>query len=320
MVGSNDHEEPGWFLVTSIGRTATYWLSWSLNQHPDILCSHGAHIPPKMVTLGDSGSVETGLNRSGNPIRSFYDIPKDAVSEADQQDLRRSQDRFHGMPLGEVLDAHRDLGDFKLIGNVHGYTLKNAIERMLSGQAERTVSIVNLIRNPIGQILSFSGRHLFDSERDAAYMAARINIVHQRSDFAAALGDKYGIDLTDRATLIFLSAVIEVAALQRDILITNALHVPYELLTQSPDVFRKLIGLISGGRTIETDDSYVESVFASGPMNYSSKTETRVAEAFAALEPWQQAAMNELLTQDVIERYRTMGYELGFFTSQAGGT
>ena len=271
-----------------------------------------------MVTMNAEGRAEIGLKHGGEPIRSFYDIPEAEVFGADQDEMRHGQERFHAMTMVEDLEGHREFGEFQLIGNVHGYTLGDAIYRVQAGQAGRTVAIVNLVRNPIGQILSFNRRHLFDARRDDTYMAARIKLVERRLDLASSVRDTYGIDLSDQETLIFLSTAIDVAALQRDVLIDKAVHVPYELITNTPEAFERFLGLLFGNADIEIPKAYVEDVFSQGPMNYSSKAEAPIGDAFASLEDWQQSVIVELVGEDVIARFTGLGYDLGFFEAALG--
>ncbi|NKB59308.1 MAG: hypothetical protein GKS00_23545 [Alphaproteobacteria bacterium] len=308
--------EPCWFLVTSIGRTATYWLAWSLNRHPDILCSHGDHFPPDIVSLGEDGQAELELSSVGNPIRSFYDIPDFQTLGMDQKKMRRGQTIFQQKTIDDVLDAHRMFGDYAAIGNVHGYSMGNFANRYNAGQAKRKIGTANLIRNPVGQILSFYRRHSFDAERSDEYKLSRFKIVERNIEFAVAIRERFDIDIEDHDTMIFLSTVIDVTVMQKDILIKDVLHMPYEELTRSQDAFSILLRLITGDADIAIEQSYLDDVFAQGPMNYSSGQEPAVKEAFDALAHWKKFVIAKLLSEDVVHRYSEYGYQLNFLSDR----
>lgn len=306
--------ETRWFLVTSIGRTATYWLAWSLNRHPDILCSHGDHFPPNIFSLGEDGRAELEFSNVGNPIRSFYDIPDIQTLGIDQKKMSHGQTVFQEKTIGDFLDAHRMFGDFVAIGNVHGYTMGNFINRYKAGQAKRNINAVNLIRNPVGQILSFSRRHAFDAGRSDEYKSSRYKIVEKNIEIAVAVQERFDIDIENNDTLIFLSTVIDVTASQKDILIKNVLHLPYEEVTRSQKAFSALLHLITGNTDIAIEQSYLDDVFAQGPMNYSSGHEPAVQEAFDALADWKKFVIAKLLSEDVVRRYSEYGYLLNFLS------
>ncbi len=208
-------------------------------------------------------------------------------------------------------------GDFAAIGNVHGYTMGNFLNRFKSGQAKRSIRAVNLIRNPVGQILSFYRRHTFDAERSAEYKTSRFKIVEQNIETAVALQDRFDVDLKNHDTLIFLSTVIDVTQLQKDILIKNVLHMPYEEVTRSQKAFSTLFRLITGDTDVALERSYLEGVFAQGPMNYSSGREPAVKDAFDALADWKKFVITKLLSEDVVRRYSEYGYQLNFLFDHA---
>ncbi len=317
MLEHSDAKEPSWFLVTSIGRTATYWLAWSLNRHPDILCSHGDHFPPNIVTFDENGRTGGDLSEIGKPIRSFYDLSDRQTQGMDQNETRRGQKLFQEKTVSEILDAQCEFGECSVIGNVHGYTMDKFIERHRAGELNRSVKVVNLIRNPVGQILSFYRRHKFDAEQSEAYKTSRIKFVEQNIEIAVAARDMFDIDLENHDTLIFLSTAIDVAHMQKDILIENVAHLPYEELTRSQRAFETLLRLITGDADIAIEQSYLDDVFSQGPMNYSSKQETPVSEAFDALEDWRKFVITELISEDVARRYGACGYDMNFILDRA---
>ena len=312
---------PRYFLITSIGRTATYWLAWSLNRHPDILCSHGGNFPPSLVTYDKDGRAESELNRIGDPIRSIYDIPHACASGSDVSGTgARSQSAFHEKTIGEFLDAHRAFGEYAAIGNVHGYSLGNFLNRFRAGEVNRNIAVVNLIRHPVDQILSFYRRHKFDAERSDSYKSSRFKIVERYVEIAAAVQQVFGIDLQDHDTLIFLSSVFDVAGMQNDILVENVLHLRYETLTVSRPAFEALLKLLIGDADIALSESYLETVYAQGPMNYSSARKQAAEDAFDALADWQKFAISVSIDQEAARRYLAHGYDLAFLLDYSAKT
>ena len=301
---------PGWFLVTSPGRTATYWLAWSLSQHPDIVCSHGNHFPPDIVTFDKDGRAELDPAHPAEPIRSIYDIPDMGALGVGPEGLSARQDNFNSKTVSEYLDAHRMFGDSAVIGNVHGYTLGNLRRRLAAETPDRTISVINLIRHPVDQILSFVSRHQFDAARSDDYKQARLNLAGRHEEVTGEVGALFHVDFDDFENMNFLTTALQVSNMQQDILIEDVEHIPFEELTRSPAIFRKVLARITGGADFRVGPTYIEQVFEQGPMNYSVTEKQPVEDVFAALQDWQKFLIRNVMTEEVTIRYSEYGYDM----------
>ena len=86
------------FLVTSYGRTATFWIARNLDLHSDITCNHGPSIAPE--------SFEYHHNK---------------VDDMANLVIHRQKDEFYKSPASEVFRVLRNVKDTPYCGNVHGY-------------------------------------------------------------------------------------------------------------------------------------------------------------------------------------------------------
>ncbi len=288
-------EEPVWFFITSIGRAASYWLAWSLSQHPDIVCSHGDHYIPRYIDV--------------SRYQSFYDIPETETGDTEGSEGKRISDIL----LSDYLDLHQQYGEAKVYGNVHGCILSTLIQRIQSEKLQRKIVVANLIRNPVDQIISFDKRHRFDASRSNDYLAMRMSRLQGHTDIVAKVQSKFDIDFENHNNLLFMSAVAETAILQKDILNDRFIHVPSELITGSRQAFSSFFSIFQKYSDLTIEESYLDRVFAGGRMNYSTKESVPSAQAFEALQEWQQYAIRICLSDDVVDRYVELGYDLSYF-------
>ncbi|MDP6934053.1 MAG: hypothetical protein QGG40_14105, partial [Myxococcota bacterium] len=119
---------PRRFIVTSPGYTATKWLAWALDQHPEIHCTHSAGVEP---TDGDYSLAELNLLveekfrvRDSTPLETF------------------------------LARIERDALTAPCIGNVHRYNLTSLRRNQRRFPLEGDVHVVNLVRHPVTWVAS----------------------------------------------------------------------------------------------------------------------------------------------------------------------
>jgi|GEM_PF-3485391 len=108
----------------------------------------------------------------------------------------------------------------------------------------------------------------------------------------------------------FLTTALQVSNMQQDILIEDVEHIPFEELTRSPAIFRKVLARITGGADFRVGPTYIEQVFEEGPMNYSVTEKQPVEDVFAALQDWQKFLIRNVMTEEVTSRYSEYGYDM----------
>lgn len=278
-----------YFLVTSYGRTATYWIAKNLNQHPDIVCSHGPSLPPVLP------------HNKKQPLDSYV------------LEMHKNLDVFLKTPVKEVLSGIRDLGRGKVYGNVHGYSA-NSVDIMFENNsiAQSDLSVVNIIRHPITRIESFKNRFHYELTYNTYFKSQADGYIQDMVDrkLLDFLATKYNMDFS-LDTMLFLYSLCLVAFNDKLDLESNIISIPMERLTKDPEVFCWMFNILTYPE-VKIDSKYLANVYSTERSNVLTKEQTSV-ETYSSWDGWMQAAFKFVMKKyDFSRMYNRLQYDLSF--------
>jgi hypothetical protein len=274
------------FIVTSEGRTASYWYAAALNSHPDVICGHSKQSPPIPSYL-EQEPLTTEL-------------------------LKRVYGDLSRLPVG--IDDYYDLveraGAARVYGTVHAFSLREA--HQTTSPTKRSYVLAHLTRHPIIRIASSHNlqrktfrmsepvlehvRRGFDSSLDFMRKAGAQDVVKGIIDSRRLQGEARVDDW-----LAFASACLDVSAEASHL--SRAKYVfPCERITSDPNYFAWAFGILTGG-SLEADAGYIAHVFSMTRLNVSDRPQpSNALEIYAGWLPWQK----ELLS--LINRWTNLAY------------
>ena len=234
-----------YFLVTSYGRTATYWLADSLNKHPDIVCSHGLL-----------------------PITSYGErLPQDVTRyhHENESSLARKS-------IDDLFDELEEVELAKVYGNVHGYVAYGLFSKLATYKPKRAISIINLTRHPITRIESLANEWCYECTFSSTMRQRQEQMRQQNKvafDFAQSNFPHIDFSVTENS--IFLSALLTVIRNDvQELRIDDLLHVPMERMTKDVEYFCWMLQYLTQ-KGINIESSYLYDVISSGRKNQHSK-------------------------------------------------
>src|SRR3989338_927550 len=276
------------FLITSYGRTATFWIAKKLNEHPDIVCSHGPIYPPVLPGKEDSPSDNLAL------------------------EMHRNLDTFLKTPIEKVLEGVRQLGRAKIYGNVHAYSANSVKIMINSNMIQSKLNVVNLIRHPVTRIESFKNRFHYELMHNM-YFRNKVN------DYARDVVDKELMNyLKDRCKInfsandtLFLYALCLVPFNDALDLKTDIVSIPMERLTKEPEVFCWMFNIISHG-SLRMDSNYLAEIYFQGRLNVLSEEKSAIATYFS-WQDWMRDAFHFVAQKyNFPAMYNKLHYDFSF--------
>lgn len=257
----------GCTLIYSAGRTATQWLTSALNLHPEVFFSHGLDLNPAK-RRSTAEYIAASQHR--------------ADSKADF-DFSRVDDYF---------DRLERLGDYKILGNVHG--LKLAPDQRYA----RTYRTCALVRHPILRVQSFVNKWSASRWTDVS-SPAFVN------DHSRAISAQYSVQ-DDPAAIPFIHAIDVTTKFDRAY---SEMNIPIFQMERFSDsnFFLHIFDYVTFGK-VHPDLSYIESVKSLPPVDPLAK-HTIALQQFQAWQPWQRDYfLSAVARDDMTETYRALGY------------
>ena len=292
------------FIVTSHGWSASNWLAFALNKHPEILCTHSAR---NIVASAREMNSNENLRRHLKTLHQGY------VSRQNE-----SLDNIYATIEGN--------GSARLYGSVHVVRLRDLpIIYEKFGPSKRFFNIINLIRHPISLVWSGYGQfqELFRYDLNELHWTSG-KVLKYGKEFIYQLADKYEINVGELENLAFLGASAVLSSLRLDFDAEKRLkdipnvafhgHIKMEEVTKQPKQLKQIISLLSEGE-LSTQFEYIEDVYRSGIVNqHKSDPNKRDAEKrYAQFSAWQKEAFVHFLNCfDLRKEYEKIGYDLGF--------
>ena len=274
-----------YFLVTTYGRTASYWLASFLNKHPDIICSHG----------------------------SLTDIPSPYDTELINERSIRAHNlhgNFIAKTIDQFLDGLEKTGQAKAYGDVHGYSLVALIKKSNLEKTRHKIVVSNLTRHPITRIESLKNQWSYKITISpmlrkilSEYAPMKVNMIQSRFKH---------IDFTVPENWLFVVALLKTIISDSKELPIDFNHITMERLTCDPELLFHLINKITQG-AVSISSSFIEEMINSDRYNKRSNSKRFSLSVFDSWEEWKRTAFRLVLDEyNLRELYSSFGYDLSF--------
>lgn len=274
-----------YFIVTTYGRTASYWLASLLNKHPDIICSHGSLMD--ICSPYDIQPLKERTIKAHNRAGSF---------------VARTIDQF--------LDELENTGQAKAYGDVHGYDLVSVIEKSNLEKTRHKIVVSNLTRHPITRIESLKNEWLYEITFSpilrrilSEYDPTKVNMIQSRFKH---------IDFTVPDNWVFVVALLKTITSDLRELPIDFNHITMERLTGDPELLLHFINKITQG-AVSISSSFIEDMINSDRYNKRSNSKRFSLSVFDSWEEWKRTVFKLVLDKyKVWELYSSFGYDLSF--------
>lgn len=283
-------DNPQLFLVTSYGRSATYWLASALSLHPEIVCSHGPVVEAVVAYEKQSELADRAIRAQSTAGAEFY-----------------------GRTLRELRAALATLADRPYVGNIHAFTAFNLENKRQAEDDAPLFRTVNLIRHPLARIQSF-WRHWQNEHKIKTPVAKLIQTEFMRrpryQEVAAELRRSHDVALRSFNDRAFFHAVMQMSTDLGDIDL-DVPQIVMERLVADIDFFAYVLALLTDER-INISLEYLRNVQALGRQNASQTAGHSVIEIFDAWSPWQRDLYRIFLRDHPLlsQAYTELGYNL----------
>lgn len=293
MKDNPTYSEKKFFLITSHGRTATYWLASCLNLHPDIACTHGPVLPP---------------------VFEFPDPPSDALTKYAHENL----DSFYSKSVDGFFDELEKSVEAKLYGNVHAYTADQLYSLMNINETRRNPRIMNLVRHPVLRIESLKRRMIYESAfSDSVRNMLRAGFdSYVTQDVVQNITSETEVDFDNPETRAFIYSACFVMTHDLRDFQWPVVHVPMERLTRDIDYFIWFLGSIGQDHVPVTMD-FANKVFQQKRKN-GLADEMSSLDRYESWEEWKKTVFGIVVEKfDGVTMYDPMGYDLSFVSRKS---
>jgi len=300
-VPSRPNGEISYFFVTSHGLSATTWLAYSLNLHPAIFCSHGRSHP------------EQGLERE--------EYLRDKAYRLQRIEFERRQ--MLAMTLGEYLEVQRQTaGMCCIVGNVHGYVLKELKRKLANDTVDANIRIANLVRNPVAYAESYV----------ALVCRRRIDYPEKYQEHLDRAKENIGLandlripnyNLNDPRRFAFLEACWSISGIAEDLSYKDVPHFRMEDIVSDTEYFMEAVNYLTNGKCVY-DQALLEKVFSKKKMNSHREIARRLnisgglsrsedpEEIYIEWPDWKKEVFLVYCRGRNKERFESAGYDLSF--------
>jgi len=262
------------FLVTSQGRTASYWFAAALNEHEFITCGHSKQNPPIPEYFGNASGVSMD----------------DAMIE---------MDALSNDPVEYTRYLHK-FGTTPVFGSVHAFGVEAADVLRDSG-----LNVAHLTRHPILRTSSLSDRNVAEIKqsklvRERIYSSVTSNLTKFKELNA----------LCDQAPWAewapFVAACFDVAyeALQIE---KFDLVLQSERLTSDPDYFAWAVRKLAEVRVTQ---DYLETVFSMGQLNSSMDFRGSALDTFTRWPNWKKEVFKCFFIHYSLSNFEAFQYDI----------
>lgn len=276
-----------YFIVESLGRTATQWIASAFSAHGDCCVAHG---PTAYAYKGNKLSAEE-LKKENISIHegmnSFYD---DFDIDRYFQELKMSSP------------------ESKVFGNIHGFkAIKSADSKV------GCIKVASITRHPVNRIESLVARNLYEmgfNKKSAGALYESFNVESKGEIFNSILS-KYNVDFSlPENYLFFLNAIKLIQHDKSDYVIDNGVVFQFERLTSDIEYFIYFFNYVCNGDA--SFNNYLMSFFYDSEV-VDKRTIGSSYEKVSKWEPWKKHLLKEVVKRKNLDKfYSEMGYDLSF--------
>jgi len=273
-------------IVTSYGRTATYWLAHAFNQHERALCSHGPDLTPSKARTDEGHSDDTG------------------------DENLRTLGEFQKLSVDDYFDRMEAAGDFDLYVNVHGYTAASLANR-LGANPRRQYRCINVTRPPVHRAASYMDLYRKHIDRGGALKDLLAATFQSRAQLAEDVRLKLSVDVSDGEAYPAFLAITDILQDRYELTQSPVKSVPMERLTVDVEYFSLIWKQLAGG-AIDLPGEVHEAAFAGVKLNAMSAAR-RSEQVFAGWADWMRTLFIGLINdQKLLQAYAELGYDLSY--------
>jgi hypothetical protein len=274
------------FIITSYGRTATYWIAKVLTMHPDILCAHG-------------------------PTTDFYhDYKQQSLEAIDLQKIHKNIANFYKLSLSEYLNLLKKSGEAKFYGSCHAYSAGNFLNKIK--EYNKTLQFVNLIRHPITRIESHRNKWLREVQKSKEMrkrLEEQFYQISRKDSFVkrfknTKIRDKY-----------FICALNSVLSQDKWELAKDVWHVPMEKLTKDRETFIWIINHLTHGQIVLSNE-YLEQVFDSKKVNHTQIINSNSYMCYSSWDRWEKDYFKSKIGEYGYSQYSDYNYDFSFIDNR----
>jgi hypothetical protein len=284
---------PHYFLLATHGQTASMWIAAALNSHPDIFCTHAYHYPPSGAQFAETTDTELKKTHTGG------------------------NNRFWGLSVDDYLQELTDAaGGAPYVGNVHAFYLGRLLSMLSSSKHCDRLRIANIIRHPIGRMMSAFSHWQRLVTLDPAIKNYLITDTRTNCGYIMEYLKPLfpSLDLEDTDVMLFLLALRQMDVVSEDAgkaIAGGILQVTFEEVTTKPQAFAELFHGLTGARPTP---AYLDALFAREAINAHAKGKRlSPEEMFAGWQSWQQKAFSFIADKSKMrENYAPAGYDFNF--------
>ncbi|XKE45431.1 hypothetical protein LG302_19120 [Halomonas organivorans] len=285
------------FIITCHGWSASNWLSYVLNQHPDLVVSHSA------ANLIDE--------RFENDIRG-------RELEFKQGYLNRTE-----RSIADGYAKIRKSGSAKAYGSVHLYRLRDLPVQHQRFGIDKPYNIVNLVRNPVDLVWSGYGQFQEIFRTDINELHWSVGKLLEDIEFCYEMADKHDLRLGDLETLAFFCAARVLGSLRLDLdamkdiddieNLKNLGILRMEDVTTSRESLIELFDRLFLGK-ITCDRRYLDHVYGIGEINTHKTGKKKSGRTrYINMTPWQQEVLCFYMDKYNLKKpYAQYGYSLDY--------
>lgn len=251
-------------IICCHGWSGSNWLATALNLHEKIICTHSAR------NLLSDGVVQ---NLKATVIKR---------AQARSQRIDNS--------LASILEGIKSYGTADIYACVHTLRARDLTHYLLNPPENTSMTVSNLIRNPISVVNSGFGQL---SELVAFDIFTLNEVTSTAKQFAEAyyeICEKYQLSPCDLENLCFFDACSHLRYLQQDIPTASSMYnIQMERIVSEPEYFAECFTYITDGLSVNTD--YLNQVFKLGKINPHKKghTSSTAEQKWLSWTDWQQA-------------------------------
>ncbi len=292
------------FIITSHGWSASNWLAYALNQHPDILCTHSArNIPASQKNMNSDHSLRHNLTR---------------LQQGYVQRLTQAVD--------EKYTHIKSLGRARVYGSVHVLRLRDLPYLYKKfGSAHSQYVVMNLVRHPVALVWSGYGQFKSLFRYDLNELNWTLGkVLKDAHDFVNQLALNYDFFPGDLENLAFLGACAVLGSLKKDLdaeqVITSFPPYHYKGIVKMEDVtvfpseLKRVVQTVTSG-ALQADDDYLQTVYNLGVINEHKidPNKRNAGQRYAQFKTWQKEAFRYFFKKyNLRESYERYGYDFSF--------
>ncbi|MFH0862861.1 MAG: hypothetical protein V1875_07535 [Candidatus Altiarchaeota archaeon] len=272
------------FLVTSQGYTATKWMAWALNSHPQIYCSHwlGGKASDMPLTIAD--------------LRTLYPNQEPMEGEAGVEGFLRGL-KAQSAAAGKLFG-----------GNVGGYVVRELDSYRMRHQADAPLRTVNIVRHPIQWIASGVNMWTKQCKAKASIQAMEDGHMASNRETYSRLVVPQVLEPSERAFCFLCGEMMELAY---DARMPWAKNYRMEDVTRDRQMFARMVGDLTG-LDVSQEGQYLENVFTKDPINnHNPHKAQNPEEQYRRWSVWQRRVYQHWLERSELKPlYEGLGYDM----------